>query len=117
MTLKNSSFNPASKDWKLVDHDPVTSISTYQKLEGDTLIVRQYYEAAPQLFEQNAKLRNETSGKRWGDGQIVASIPLPELFSDNTYVGRAFKQGDMQSVKKFLNDPDNIRYRLKEGNL
>jgi len=101
----------------LISRDPMTGIATYAVFEDGLVKVRTYDENATARFEMNAKIRNETDGQRWGEGQIAASIPLSELYSPSSYIGQAWKSGDNTAVKKFLNDSDNIRYRTKNGTL
>lgn len=66
------------------------------------------------LFEHNRDVLNENQGKRWGDGQIAASVPL-NVFYDK--LAPAVKQGDRAYIKKFLNDHDNRRFRTFPGQI
>lgn len=112
-----SMFDPNSANWKFVKHDPLTGMTTYEaEIEGVGTVLRHQYEMTQELWNANQTIRNETDGKRWGDGQIVASIPMNELFG-KTYLGEAFSEGDTQAIAKYLNDADNIRYRTKSGKI
>ncbi len=114
----NPPFDPHSQDWVLVKSDPVTGMATYEaEIVGYGTVIRHEYVASQALWNANQTIRNETDGQRWGDGQIVASIPMNELYSPNTYLGQAFQDGDTDSMKKFLDDSDNIKYRTKTGRL
>ncbi|MBB3997198.1 hypothetical protein [Aureimonas pseudogalii] len=68
------------------------------------------------ILEANAEKRSETAGKRWGDGQIVASIPNALLYGDG-YYAQARAAGDKPAMKKFLNDSDYAKLRTKEGRI
>lgn len=110
-------FDPNSADWKFVKRDPLTGMTTYEaEIEGVGTILRHEYEMTQELWNANQTIRNETDGKRWGDGQIVASIPMNELFGQ-TYIGQAYREGDEKAMSKYLNDYDNQRYRTKRGTI
>lgn len=66
------------------------------------------------VLDANRRAYNESYGKRWGDGQIVASIPLPLYFGN---LGEALKNGDQAYVKRYLNDSDNVKLRTWRGKL
>jgi hypothetical protein len=67
------------------------------------------------ILEENERRRAATAGKRWGDGQIVASIPNV-IFWHGDYA-RAREARDDAWIKRFLNDRDNYKLRTKEGRL
>lgn len=66
------------------------------------------------LFEMNQKIRNENSGKRFGDGQIVASIPETEYYRS---IVPAQQNGDEKWIKKFLNRSESKKFRTFDGEL
>lgn len=66
------------------------------------------------ILDANKQQLNSSAGKRWGDGQVVARIPLDMYFKD---FNKARKNGDTQWVKRFLNDSDNSKLRTFEGKL
>jgi hypothetical protein len=71
---------------------------------------------APSLVaEANAEMRKASAGQRFGDGKIVARIPLADLYGPK--LGEAFKDGDQAYIRKHLNDPDNRHLRTFEGNI
>jgi hypothetical protein len=67
------------------------------------------------VAEENAELYKESDGKRFGDGRVVARIPLHQLYTGS--LGEAFKAGDTPWLKRFLNDPSNRHLRTFRGNL
>lgn len=67
------------------------------------------------VLQANIQLYNESYNKRWGDGQIVASIPWTIYYSDDFKKARA--QQDQKWFKKFLNDSDNQKLRTFRGNV
>ena len=63
------------------------------------------------LIVQNRRSFNDSDGSRWGDGKIVASIPL------NVYE-QLRKQGitrDRKAMKRWLEDRDNRAFRTRPG--
>lgn len=66
------------------------------------------------LIEQNKAAFNDSDGKRWGDGKVVASIDLPTYFNK---IVPAKQAGDDAWIKRFLNDPDNRAYRTFKGTI
>lgn len=67
------------------------------------------------LLDLNAGLRSHNSGKRWGDGQVVASVPMTQAMNGDML--KAIKGNDQAWLTKFLNDSDNSKYRTFEGKI
>ena len=65
-------------------------------------------------YEANRERLNDSAGQRWGDGKVVARIPLP-VFYDT--ILPAQKAGDEKWIKKFLNNSDNRKFRTFGGDL
>lgn len=66
------------------------------------------------LFQANNERLKESEGKRFGDGQIVASIDLPTYYST---ILPAVQAGDDGWVKRWINDSENRRYRTFRGRI
>jgi hypothetical protein len=66
------------------------------------------------LVDDNAALLNASQGRRFGEGQRVASIPL-NLFYDQLH--EAQMQGDENYISRWLNDGDNRAFRTFEGTI
>lgn len=59
------------------------------RLEGDAVVTKQTYDAAPLLkFAHDARVATE--GQRWGDGHFVGIIPMAEL----TRINETFKSAE-----------------------
>jgi hypothetical protein len=67
-----------------------------------------------ELVEANKEAFNDSEGKRWGDGKVVAKIDMPTYYNK---ILPAKQAGDDAWVKRFLNDPDNRAYRTFKGHL
>jgi hypothetical protein len=64
------------------------------------------------ILERNERLRNETAGERWGNGQKVASIPIHIWQRE---LAEAQREGDDKYVNRWLNDSDHRKFRTKDG--
>ena len=67
-----------------------------------------------QIVEDNKEALNNSAGKRFGDGRVVASIPLDIYYNK---LVPAKKNGDDAYIKRFLNDSDNRAFRRFGGNI
>lgn len=66
------------------------------------------------LLEANKIAYDESDGKTWGDGKVVASIPLDMYFRE---LVPAKKNGDTAFIKRWLNDPDHRAFRTFKGQI
>jgi hypothetical protein len=64
------------------------------------------------LIENNKQRFNDSVGKKYGDGQIIASIPNDIYW--NTIVPME-KNGDDKAITRWLNDSDNRAFRTFKG--
>ena len=108
-------FSDPSKlgQWQLVAHDPLTRKSTWI-YEDENVLVSNTVSDVEELVAENKAAYNESEGKRWGDGQVVASIDLPTYYSK---IVPARQAGDEAWFKRWLNDPDNRAYRTFKGKI
>ena len=74
----------------------------------DTTIVRPILESA-------AADRSDNAGKRWGDGQIIGTVP-DTIFYSSGYA-EAKNNHDAAWLKRFWNDPDHKKLRTFEGSI
>ncbi len=107
-------------DWRCLDDDPVTGVAEWVWFETDVngtverIHVKRIQHHTEQLIRQNKALFNESQGKRWGDGKVAASIPLPIWHGQ---LAEAHANKDRKYIRKWLNDPDHRAFRTFEGNL
>lgn len=59
--------------------DRNTGIHTTLSFEGQDVIAKKSYDAAP-LLEYAERARQSTEGKRWGDGRLIGTIPLVDYY-------------------------------------
>jgi len=78
MQLHQKRREDAVTDFHIIESANEYGIARDVRVEGDNVITKQTYDAAPLLkFAADARIANE--GKRWGDGHFVGIIPMAEL--------------------------------------
>lgn len=82
------------------------------EMEPGKFIIRTEYFADEQLIEENKEAFNESEGKRWGNGQIVARVPLNKLYQD---VIPHIRDGDKDHLKWWLNSEQARPFRTFKG--
>lgn len=65
-----------------------------------------------ELLALNRERLNDSHGQRFGDGKVVASIPLNVFYRD---FATRLKEGDSDFVKWWLNSDQNRPYRTFRG--
>lgn len=98
--------------WRLWSHDPVTGVTKWRMETDDGFVIRTDT-PVDQLFRENNEKQVDSLNRRWGDGQVVASIPL-DVFERSGLLD-AQAQGDSKFMKRFLNDSDNAKFRTRQG--
>ena len=93
-----------------------------QRIHTDSQTGRTILETAPdnrilnQMFEEVKAVRNQVDeNARWGEGDLVASIPPAlqwQLMRQAIWPGPA-NDFDPKPLKRWLNDPDNRGWRLR----
>jgi hypothetical protein len=100
-------------DKRLFDIDPLTGSKRYFSYDDETdeCTIQTEHDVS-NLLELNKQRYNNVDEKaRWGDGQLVASIPLP-LYFDLKAKGIV---DDPKKFKEWLNDSDNRHFRMRPG--
>jgi len=98
---------------RLFSHDPTFGVTKYWHWDEmtDEVGIETVQDVEP-LLERNKRLQNEqTSLDRWGDGKVVASIPMVEyakLLAENRIRDQAY-------LRRWLNSSENRRYRTRLG--
>jgi hypothetical protein len=70
------------------------------------------YLADDLLQKANAHEYAESEGKRWGDGRVVARLPLNKWFSE---LRDHVRDGDKDHLNWWLNKPENKPFRTFRG--
>ena len=99
--------------WKLISYDPVAR-KKHWIMEDEKTVVSKVETEVEEIIEDNKASFNDSEGKRWGDGKVVASIDLPTYYQK---IVPAKQAGDDAYIKRFLNDSDNRAYRTFKGTI
>lgn len=100
------------EEWKILSQDPDGTVTYFMDI-GNAWVVKTETPVDDLLADNRAKF-NDSLGKRFGDGKVVARLPL-NLFFDK--LAEPMKQRDRKFIRRFLNDGDNAAYRTFKGNI
>lgn len=109
MRIEPDSVHVADDAWEFVEanEDYITERAPLERFaDGNVMYVyRRYARGVDALLEANrAKMdESETAKSRFGDGKIVASIPLNVLFDPKLQIAEKIREGDRDHLKWFLN--------------
>lgn len=91
------------------EHDKDTGITTTHALEDNALHVVKSWDATPHL-EYAASARQQTAGKRWGEGRLMGHIP-PAFYAQILIIRDKEKRAF--AIKKFF--ADNPAFLMFDG--
>jgi hypothetical protein len=100
--------------WRLLFDDPQASKAVWIYDDAEKTVIKTVYYATEELFDFNAARMNASLNERWGDGRVAASVPLNVYFQ---HLAQAQTEGDQAYVRRFLNDPDNAKFRTFKGKI
>lgn len=98
---------------RLLEDDPITGTRQWfvPSPDGETFTIATEQDITPLLEQAHEARKVMDKHQRWGDGQLVARIPNSVLFDPkNRHLLR-----DQAALKRWLNDPENKVFRLREG--
>jgi len=78
---------------------------------------RTQYLADDLLQKANTQEYNESDGKRWGDGKVVARVPLNVLFDPKNQLAEKIKEGDRDHMSWWLNSEQARPFRTFRGRM
>ena len=96
-------------DWVLFSFDPTSGVERWYNPKEDLFRSISHVDG---IVNANKEAQNNSAGNAWGDGQVVASIPLETYYET---LLPAIQQEDHKYVARWLNDGDNRAWRQKEG--
>jgi hypothetical protein len=115
--MKPTPVDPAlikdSDAWEVFEVTPEYRRSILQ-IDENTSIMRTEWLVSEELLEQNRQSYNDSQTKRFGDGRVVASVPM-HIWSRE--VAPRLREGDLDFSKWFLNRPENIGFRTFRGKI
>lgn len=107
---------------RLLDHDPLTGVSTYHDYDDqtDTTYIETVQDVAP-FLRKNRALRNEPEHRKKGmkaDMLHAATIPIGVQYKwIQKYGVNIYDQNHQSAVKKLLNSPDWSYLRTTTGRI
>lgn len=84
-------------------------------LDETRYVVRTEYLGEDTLLEANARAFDASSGQRFGEGRVVARIPLNRFYQSE--LADKAKEGDRDYLKWFLNRDEARPYRTFRGRI
>jgi len=86
---------------------------TYVDINGTMVRAERTQYLADQLLQDaNRQEYNDSAGKRWRDGRVVARVPLNKWFAD---LRNKVKAGDRDHLTWWLNREENRPFRTFKG--
>lgn len=98
------------EDWKILSKDPDGTVTYFMDV-GNAWVVKTETPVDDLLADNKAEFNNSL-GQRFGDGKVVARLPM-NLFYEK--LAEPIKQRDRKFIKRFLNDADNAAFRTFKG--
>ncbi|NQY81955.1 MAG: hypothetical protein HRT36_02695 [Alphaproteobacteria bacterium] len=101
------------KGFQLMERDPLTGRTVWRKEEDDKILFRTDY-PVDAILDDNEERFNASLNDRYGDGKIVASIPIGFYFAK---LAEPIREGDQKYVKRILNDREYVKFRTFGGHI
>lgn len=113
-------IDPNDPGWRLISDDPIAGkrmygIEVHDDAIGDCIVYRTEYYRINALTDANSEQAANMVGQGWGDGKVVARLPMTMLFDESNGLMQAFREGDDKFINRWLNDGENRAFRVKEG--
>lgn len=113
----NSPLDPRDihgRDWEVFEVTPEYRRSRLW-LDDKSYIVRTEYLGEEELIALNQQELAESEGKRFGDGKVVARVPLNMLFGNETEIAAKLREGDRDHLRWWLNSEKARPFRTFRG--
>ena len=105
-------------DWRVFSANVDAATYTLAADIGDAYLTVTVQLDTEPLFDMNRADEAESNGKRFGDGKIVARIPMHLLYANEAgNIGQALDEGDRKHVRRVLNDSEFFKFRSHRGKL
>ncbi len=82
---------------------------------GKNYAIKTEYLGDERLLAENKQKYDDSFGQRFGDGQVVGSIPLNVLYSSKHQIMEKLREGDRDHLPWWLNRAENRPYRTFRG--
>jgi hypothetical protein len=115
--MKPTPVDPAlikdSDAWEVFEVTPEYRRSILQ-IDDNTSIMRTEWLVSEQMLEQNRQSYNDSFSQRFGDGKVVASVPM-HIWSRE--VAPRLREGDLDFTRWYLNQEKNRPFRTFRGKI
>lgn len=105
-------------DPRLISYRKETGVANWYHFDPseDKFTIEAVQDAQP-IIEYNALQASELRGGRWGDGQLVARVPpvIVEQMRKDGIID--YNDPEQRRLKKWMNDRDNLAFRIKPGHI
>lgn len=101
--------------WELVEITPLYRRYICVIDEHGSYAQKTEYIENDKLIDQNKELHADSYGKRFGDGQVVARIPLNVLYGQKSEIMKRMREGDDDHLKWWLNREEARPFRTFRG--
>ncbi len=85
------------------------------KIDEHRTAFKTEYLGEDEIVRQNQEEFNDSHGKRFGDGRVVARIPLNVFYSPEHQIVQKMQEGDDEHMKWWLNSEAARPYRNFRG--
>ena len=92
--------------------DYVTTVAMLDVSGVMTKFLRTQYVADELLQAANRQEYEDSAGKRWKDGRVVARVPINKVLAE---LGTHLRSGDRDHLDWWLNKPENVVFRTFKG--
>jgi hypothetical protein len=100
-------------EWQLIKETPFERV-WLQAIDATHYVCKRETLAHSAIAESNAATLKATEGQKFGEGRLVARVPL-DIW--HKHLAEATAQGDHKFKAKWLNSSENAHWRTFKGNL
>jgi hypothetical protein len=97
-------FNPPA-GWTLVSDNGWSHV--FEADLGDRVVQKTQFLHADKVLQEAERTRDIKSGQRWGDGQVVGSIPMNLYYASG--MAEASRQRDVKFQRKFYREHPKLK--------
>lgn len=99
-------------NWCLVCRDPATGDTIWHMRDGDRNHYRVQQDVEP-VMEFNKLIKDGTQGNRFGDYNLIGSVP--DHIDQSSGLAEAWRNKDKKFFNRFFNDGDNAAWKGTRG--
>lgn len=105
-----------SPDWEVFEVTPHYRRSRLW-IDADSYIQKTEWLMEETLIDHNQERLKASEGKKWGDGRVVARIPMNVLYGSENQLAEKVKEGDREHLDWWLNSERAKPWRTFKGKI